>query len=107
MKKILLIISALMTVILMGCSVEHNAKQEVKKWLKDPDSAKIEHVKTVTYNGSAYDCGNVNAKNSFGAYKSQIPFYVQELQGGHGLVVYMEGNSFFSYLEYKEICDKT
>lgn len=50
------------------------AVRSVKKQLKDPDSAKIQNVRLVKYGASKVICGEVNGKNSFGAYTGYKPF---------------------------------
>ncbi len=44
----------------------HKAEQEVRKQLRDPESARFEHVKVYPGNNAA--CGLVNARNSMGGY---------------------------------------
>jgi len=47
----------------------------VGKELKDPDSAKVRNLKRVTAaDGSKFICGEVNGKNSYGAYAGFVPF---------------------------------
>lgn len=46
-------------------------KAAVEEKLKDPFSAQF---KWGQWNGSAYYCGTVNAKNSFGGYIGFVPF---------------------------------
>ena len=58
MKKVLIL---WLLVGLVGCNkLESQAKKAVESQLKDPDSAKFQNLDGI--------CGEVNAKNSFGAY---------------------------------------
>ncbi|MBY5649939.1 hypothetical protein HFO45_16970 [Rhizobium leguminosarum] len=55
-------------------------KQAVAKRLKDPDSAKFPDkfsaVRDDSDKESVTVCGEVNGKNSFGAYSGATPFYI-------------------------------
>lgn len=69
--------------ILSGCDFsERNIKDlaisSVTKQLKDPDSARFSDVRLkISEDGSAFNvCGQVNAKNSFGAYSGDARFVV-------------------------------
>lgn len=46
------------------------AKEDVRRYLKDPDSAQFEGV----FMSNLAVCGTVNAKNSFGAYSGYTRF---------------------------------
>lgn len=65
------------------------AQEQIKASAKDPSSVEFRnpqiHQKT-KYGAAA--CGEVNAKNSFGAYTGYKPFVVTEESGG----IYMQGN---------------
>lgn len=48
----------------------------VKRRLKDPNSAMFDRIQASRINENAYNvCGFVNAKNSFGGYNGNAPFY--------------------------------
>lgn len=86
MKKV--IFSALLLIGLVGCSnadAENTTINVVKGSLKDPDSAKFQNI-----NGA---CGEVNAKNSYGAYPGFKKFYISS-----GVVVFedLEDENIFS-----------
>lgn len=85
MKKALLLIA--MVTILPGCKPSEEkaielAKKEVAIDMKDPDSTKFRNViytkKDEKEDGSMSGvvCGEVNSKNSFGAYSGFSPFVV-------------------------------
>lgn len=42
--------------------------------MKDPDAAQFRNVRLVAYNGGHVVCGEVNGKNSYGAYVGYTPF---------------------------------
>ncbi|WP_147163975.1 hypothetical protein [Pararhodospirillum oryzae] len=48
--------------------------QYVKDTMKDPDSALVRNVKVVDFEGGKVVCGEVNAKNSYGAYVGYSAF---------------------------------
>lgn len=51
------------------------AKHVVTQDLKDPESAKFRNLRTVkTDTGLRILCGEMNAKNSYGAYTGYVPF---------------------------------
>jgi hypothetical protein len=62
--------------VLAGCGVAdtYTAEQSVKEQLKDPSSAQFRNV-FVSKDGD-YVCGEVNAKNGFGAYGGFEKFVV-------------------------------
>lgn len=48
----------------------------VKRRLKDPNSAMFDRIQVSKVNQNTYNvCGFVNAKNSFGGYSGNAPFY--------------------------------
>lgn len=49
-------------------------KRGVAQDLKDPSSAEIRDVKVVEGPGGRFLCGEVNGKNSYGAYAGFVPF---------------------------------
>lgn len=70
MRQIILIIAAFA---MAGCSEQRQAdvvKAEVAAKMKDPESAKFTNLKVYL----ATLCGEVNAKNSFGAYAGADKF---------------------------------
>ena len=55
----------------VGCSVESKYSEPLQKLrdsMKDPGSVEFRNVRESIYQGDAYVCGEVNAKNGFGAY---------------------------------------
>lgn len=46
----------------------------VRQSLKDPDSAKFQNVRLRDFEGGKVVCGEVNGKNSYGAYAGFTPF---------------------------------
>jgi hypothetical protein len=67
----------LMCLLLTGCNVPtmSDAKTTVKKYLKDPDSARFGELRVVKVkNGREVVCGEVNAKNSLGGYAGNTGF---------------------------------
>lgn len=57
------VVVAAMALALVGCA-EAEAKRAVAEKLKDPSSAQFQNVRE----SGEYVCGEVNGKNSFGAY---------------------------------------
>lgn len=56
---------------LLGCSVESKYSEPLQKLrdsMKDPNSVEFRNVRESIYQGDPYVCGEVNAKNGFGAY---------------------------------------
>jgi len=51
-----------------------NAKKVVADRMKDPESVKFRNLKTIKDDGLRLLCGDVNAKNSYGAYIGYAPF---------------------------------
>lgn len=57
------------------------AKNEITADMKDPDSAKFRYLRFIKAGEKdgeigGFICGNVNAKNSYGAYAGFSPFFV-------------------------------
>jgi len=74
----------------------------LKKYLKDPSSAKLSGVLTVPYtrkdgSTSYVVCGEVNARNGFGGYTGYQSFV------GVGELVLLEGTNGFSKV-WNEVC---
>lgn len=46
----------------------NDVKQAIADGMKDPDSAKFRNVRIKPYHGGQIACGEVNSKNSYGAY---------------------------------------
>jgi len=65
--------------LLSACNGETPAQRQVRAMLKDPDSAKFEFVAS----GRGFECGTVNAKNSFGGYTGAMEYL--EYQGSAGV----------------------
>lgn len=85
MKKIL--IMALGVATLAGCNPSPDkaialAKGEISSDMKDPESSKFRELRFIkagekedgTIEG--YVCGEINSKNSYGAYAGYTPFYI-------------------------------
>ena len=70
-------VSAIVTFTALGSGLfelgHSGIKNAVAAQLKDPDSAQF---RSITGSGDTY-CGEVNARNSFGAYTGYRPFVVQ------------------------------
>lgn len=66
-------------VLLGGCSSEADSvervKEAVRAQLKDPYSAQFTDIKTLDTPTGITVCGEVNAKNSFGAYSGSVKFW--------------------------------
>lgn len=85
MKKLIMVLALFS---LVGCkpgadkAVELGQK-EVASSMRDPDSAKFRYVRFVQKDEAAdgavvgYVCGQVNAKNAFGAYAGFAPFEME------------------------------
>lgn len=54
-------------------SIEEDARERLAMHLKDSDSARFRNVRWMT---SKSMCGEVNAKNGFGAYAGYSTFYI-------------------------------
>lgn len=67
------------------------AQNEVASSMKDPDSAKFRYVRYIASGESedgtvsGFVCGNINAKNSYGAYAGYSPFIVKISMKAKGL----------------------
>lgn len=74
-------------IVLVGCKPNQEkafelARNEISSEMKDPDSSKFRSMHFVkagekqdgTVDG--YVCGEVNSKNSYGAYAGYVPFYI-------------------------------
>ena len=59
-------------------------KSSVTANFKDPDSAKFRNVKVLVDGDSRTVCGEVNAKNSYGAYVGYTKFYATLVDFGKG-----------------------
>lgn len=70
------VLLAIMSMLVVGCIEEDKcigmAKTDVANRLKDPMSAQFRNVK-LTKDGNV--CGEVNGKNSYGAYSGFVSFY--------------------------------
>ncbi len=95
MKK--LIVLALSIIFLAGCKPSDEkaidiAKKEVAADMKDPDSAKFRYLRFVKAGEKdglvgGFVCGEINSKNSFGAYAGYSKFQ---------LALTMKSKGFFS-----------
>lgn len=62
----------------LSASQVERAKRQLVQSFKDPDSAKYRNIRTYrTGMGDQIVCGEVNGKNSFGAYVGYKPFYIR------------------------------
>lgn len=50
------------------------SKQAVADMMKDPESAKFRNIRLVPHRNSKVMCGEINAKNAYGAYAGFEPF---------------------------------
>ncbi|ECF3885518.1 hypothetical protein E4A63_17390 [Salmonella enterica subsp. enterica serovar Ank] len=106
---------------LTGCFGEYSeainyGESQVKQSLKDPDSAKFSDLwfSPDANNGkpkiSGYVCGRVNAKNAFGAYVGEAPFfiYVGELDSGFysGVPGIIQSDDEKSMKRFEQFCKK-
>lgn len=66
---------ALIAVLLTGCTA--GVERQVAEVLKDPGSAKFTNMETHGSGADQVVCGEVNAKNGFGAYAGAKPFMVR------------------------------
>ncbi|KAB8306096.1 hypothetical protein EH228_17540 [Erwinia endophytica] len=77
----------LLSILLLGCKPSNDqaitfGSRDLASTLKDPDSVKfrgvrfIEDIGTKPSYKSGYVCGELNAKNSYGAYVGFQPFYI-------------------------------
>ncbi|WGL54589.1 hypothetical protein [Kluyvera intermedia] len=122
MKKVMFLIALC---VLAGCKPGADkaisiGQKEVSAVMKDPDSAKFRNVKFIqkdeaddgTVNG--YVCGEINSKNSYGAYAGFSPFMVNLAMKSKGIfstgVTYtvnakeIYGGDSLPGADYKEIC---
>ena len=81
------------------------AKRTISAGLKDPDSAKFRNLavyRPATGKGLAL-CGEINAKNMYGAYVGFRPFF--SLDGGLSEVAELDGSGLYSTLS-ESLCAK-
>lgn len=97
-KIIILLVASISLPLLTGCKPGEDkaielAKKEIAQNLKDPDSAKFRFVRMVQSKENddgtilALVCGQVNAKNAFGAYAGFKSFMID---------ISMKSNSIFN-----------
>ena len=69
------VLAAMTCMILLSCgpSLEEEAREGLATTLKDADSAKFRNLRKDTFGKI---CGQVNSKNSYGAYAGFTHFYV-------------------------------
>lgn len=68
----------IMALVLASCTgVEAQVQDQVRRALKDPESARFEYVTVTEVNGQRVACGLVNAKNSMGGYTGNRPFMIK------------------------------
>lgn len=71
----------MVVLVLAGCSGPEGQVQDIVRGaLKDPESARFEHVAVTEVDGVRVACGMVNAKNSLGGYVGNRAFM---LKGDH------------------------
>lgn len=90
----------LTTFVLAGCSgytLERNAKEAVAGQMKDPNSIEFRNI--VSYPDKDLVCGEVNAKNSYGAYSGYTRFYYYRGD------VWLRDNAPESAPNYEDMCD--
>ena len=69
-----LILALMVTIGLTACGSDTAGQKAVKSMLKDPGSAQFDDVASRTINGIYYECGMVNAKNSFGGFTGNVVY---------------------------------
>lgn len=66
----------------------HDAKIATASQFRDPDSVQFRHVRVVNDVVGKQVCGELNAKNGFGAYVGFVKFvYSPPFKGGSGIAV--------------------
>ena len=113
--------------LLTGCkpsssNIESIAKKEVSLEMKDPESTKFSNIESKELGGGANDktgyCvfGEVNGKNSFGAYSGSKPFgmtivaesvlfpFIEPNYQVGGMVVVSDAADSIRYLALRELC---
>lgn len=121
MKNIQHITAAILCVLVVsGCGPTNSeavefGKDSVKAMLKDPDSAKFSEVDfypELDHKSqlSGYVCGEVNAKNSFGAYSGKQLFYSRiSINDGNKksiITKLIDNNDSSSLITFKSYCQK-
>ncbi|KFB98413.1 hypothetical protein GTGU_04485 [Trabulsiella guamensis ATCC 49490] len=105
MKKVLMLMAL---VLLAGCKPGAEkaielAKKEIADDVRDPDSVKFRYVRFVqdeksdAKSVSGFVCGQVNAKNGFGAYEGFQPFVLK---------ISMESKGMFSSGVHYSVSEK-
>ncbi|WP_088699701.1 hypothetical protein [Halomonas campaniensis] len=88
--KVALITTIICTTMLAGCNLfeseEDKAKKAVAERLRDPSSAQFRNVKGGEKRGMYNVCGEVNGKNSYGAYAG----YERFVASNGGKAIYLE-----------------
>lgn len=123
MKKVMFVLALC---VLAGCKPGADkavsiGQREVSAVMKDPDSSKFRNVKFIQKDEaddgtvSGYVCGEVNAKNSYGAYAGFSPFMVNLAMKSKGIfstgVTYtVNAKEIYSSddlpgVDYKKNCD--
>lgn len=74
---------------------EREAIELVKRSLRDPDSAKFRNV--------AGSCGEVNAKNAYGAMAGFEPFHVHSVPGKSPELIMGKGSELIIAIECKHL----
>jgi len=98
MKKGFMVLAC--AVFLMGCQptdsqMEKNGQEALRQHLKDPDSGKFRNVyfvrgdKTSGLSKEGFVCGEVNAKNAFGAYVGFSRFSIHVSADTRFLIPYL------------------
>lgn len=82
----------------------NTAHKSVTKDFKDPSSAQFRNEYVIDKSGGEYIvCGEVNGKNSYGAYVGFEQYYFTSFSGS---MVHSEENSMFFEITYSTYCDK-
>lgn len=98
MAKVRILIVVLLTLGAAGCDSEvRQAEQAVRDLQKDPDSAQFRNVRRCAT--GFYITGEVNGKNSYGAYAGFKTFYANSA-GAH-----IMGDDTNDGIDYQKMCD--
>lgn len=90
MKSLILIVTA--TLLIAGCTDQGKAKDEVRRLLNDPESARFSQLTPGKQSGDT--CGLVNARNRMGGYVGDTPFFFEKSSGTTAIVKSPDDNDF-------------
>ena len=68
--RVLIVLALLLT----GCTEQARLEGDIAQVMKDPGSVKFGELRTIR----GVTCGEMNAKNGFGAYTGMTPFMVKD-----------------------------